>query len=35
VTLSHFRSREGLKRLFAHLEPLRDVEIPPVTIESI
>lgn len=35
VTLSHFQSYEGLEGLFADLEPLRDVEIPSVTVESV
>lgn len=35
VTLSHFQSCEGLKGLFADLEPLRDIEVPSVMIESI
>lgn len=35
VTLSHFQSCEGLEGLFADLEPLRDVEIPSVRVDSV
>lgn len=35
VTLSHFQSHDGIGNLIADLEPLRDIEIPSVTVESI
>lgn len=35
MTLAHFQSREGYEALVADLEPLREVEIPSITIEAI
>jgi len=35
MTISHFQSRDGFEELITDLEPLRDLDIPPVTIDSI
>lgn len=35
MTLSHFRSKEGIDSLFEELDLIRDVDIPPVTIDSL
>lgn len=35
MTISHFQSRDGFEELIADLEPLRDIDIPSMTIESV
>lgn len=35
MTLSHFQSSEGVEGLISDLEPLREVEVPAVRVESV